>query len=216
MIQQSTMGERIAAQRRASDMTQAALAEKLGVSAQAVSQWERGETMPDILLLPEIADVFGVTIDNLYGREEKQIPADGSPEETGAANGIQAILMCGGRVVQRQELAGYGAERVVLRIDGDCEANVKSMFSVTVEGDMSGDVGAESSVYVYGDCGGDITCGGDVTVGGDCGGNVRVEGNLTAGGDVSGDTGAERSVCVDVDCHVDVPRGGVTCGGENR
>ena len=60
----------IAKFRRARGMTQEALAEMIGVSAQTISKWENSTTYPDVALLPVIADVFGVSIDALYGRED--------------------------------------------------------------------------------------------------------------------------------------------------
>ncbi len=60
----------IARFRRERGMTQEALAEVIGVSAQTISKWETGTTWPDVALLPIIADVFGVSIDALYGRED--------------------------------------------------------------------------------------------------------------------------------------------------
>lgn len=62
------IGENISNLRRANGMTQEQLAEIIGVSAQSVSKWETSTTMPDIMLLPVIADIFGVTVDALYGR----------------------------------------------------------------------------------------------------------------------------------------------------
>ena len=59
----------IAKLRRERGMTQEALAEVIGVSAQTISKWENATTYPDVALLPVIADAFGVTIDALYGRE---------------------------------------------------------------------------------------------------------------------------------------------------
>lgn len=62
-----SIGERIAALRKSNNLTQESLANTLGVSPQTVSKWETGTTMPDILLLPVIAEVFGTTIDALFG-----------------------------------------------------------------------------------------------------------------------------------------------------
>ena len=60
----------IARLRKERGMTQEALADVIGVSAQTISKWENETTWPDVALLPVIADVFGVTIDALYGRED--------------------------------------------------------------------------------------------------------------------------------------------------
>ena len=62
----------IARLRRERGMTQEALAEVIGVSPQTISKWENSTTYPDVALLPVLADVFGVTIDVLYGREMQQ------------------------------------------------------------------------------------------------------------------------------------------------
>ena len=53
-------------------MTQEQLAEKLGISPQSVSKWENEISMPDIALLPEIAEVFGVSVDELFGLNESE------------------------------------------------------------------------------------------------------------------------------------------------
>lgn len=62
---QATIGSRIARLRKEKGMTQEALAEKLGVSSQAVSKWENDMACPDISLLTTLADVLGVTTDEL-------------------------------------------------------------------------------------------------------------------------------------------------------
>ncbi len=51
--------------RKAVPLTQAELAEKLNYSDKAVSKWERGESIPDVVVLKSIADMFGVTVDYL-------------------------------------------------------------------------------------------------------------------------------------------------------
>lgn len=67
-----SIGENIAVLRKKKNMTQEALAAEIGVSAQAVSKWENGTNLPDIQLLPILADIFGVSIDTLYGREKSK------------------------------------------------------------------------------------------------------------------------------------------------
>ncbi len=64
----TSIGETIARLRRERSMTQEALAESIGVSAQTISKWENSATCPDVMLLPVLADFFGVTVDDLYGR----------------------------------------------------------------------------------------------------------------------------------------------------
>ena len=61
------IAENIKRLRQESQLTQAQLAERLGVSYQAVSRWENETTYPDIELLPAIAALFGVTVDYLLG-----------------------------------------------------------------------------------------------------------------------------------------------------
>lgn len=71
----------IAALRQASRMTQLELAEKLNYSDKAISKWERGESIPDVLVLKSIADLFGVTLDYLLEEDhgEKPKPSQESP-----------------------------------------------------------------------------------------------------------------------------------------
>ena len=67
------LGAKIKQLRVRAGLTQEQLAERLGLSAQAVSKWETASAMPDITLLPLIAEQFGVSIDELFDltREQK-------------------------------------------------------------------------------------------------------------------------------------------------
>ncbi|MCI8553676.1 MAG: helix-turn-helix transcriptional regulator [Clostridiales bacterium] len=68
---EQSLGKKLAELRRARAMTQEEAAEKLGVSPQAVSKWENEASCPDILLLPALAELYEVTIDELFSRGKK-------------------------------------------------------------------------------------------------------------------------------------------------
>lgn len=67
-----SIGNRIAKYRKGKSLTQEGLAEKVGVSAQAVSKWENDASCPDISILPQLCKELGITTDELLtGRCEK-------------------------------------------------------------------------------------------------------------------------------------------------
>ena len=78
-----TFGETIRTLRRRADYTQENLAELLGISPQAVSRWECETAMPDLSLLPRLANLFGVSTDLLLGVDpdgrDKRIEEESEP-----------------------------------------------------------------------------------------------------------------------------------------
>lgn len=66
-------GRMIAQARKAKDMTQTELADALNISFQAVSNWERGASMPDISKLPELSEILGISIDEMLGKSSTVI-----------------------------------------------------------------------------------------------------------------------------------------------
>ena len=71
------IGSNISAYRKRVGLTQAGLAEKLNYSDKAVSKWERGESVPDVLTLAQLAEQFGITVNDLLE------DPNALPEETG-------------------------------------------------------------------------------------------------------------------------------------
>ena len=71
----NTIGKRIANLRKEKQLKQDDLAQMLGVSPQAVSKWENDQTCPDITLLPDLAKILGVTVDELLSGKQAVQPA---------------------------------------------------------------------------------------------------------------------------------------------
>lgn len=213
-MEQIYFGERIAAYRKEQGLTQEGLAQLLGVTNQAVSKWESDQCCPDIMLLPALADVFHITMDELFGRavpEGRLVPAE-KQEDTVYVDGLpwpdddilRAVCYVGHRLmdftdVQEKKLrlgnllnmhvgTGKPAE---LHFTGNVR-DIHSAFGVVVEnGTISGDVYAENGVEC-GDVGGSVKAGDGVNCG-------NVGGGVTAGdgvncGDVGGDVKASDGV----------------------
>lgn len=105
-----TLGRRIAENRKRLGLTQDQLAERMGVSPQAVSKWENDLSCPDITALPRLAEIFGMTTDQLLGvASEEPVrqgeivddTEDGADEDDGRGVtftlGSQSVHMSAGR-----------------------------------------------------------------------------------------------------------------------
>lgn len=73
MFNMEKVGHKISVLRKNHNMTQMELADQMGISFQAVSNWERGNSMPDVPKLPELAEIFDVTIDELLGEDSRAV-----------------------------------------------------------------------------------------------------------------------------------------------
>ena len=85
---EQTLGKRIAVNRKRMKLTQDQLAEQLGVTAQAVSKWENDQSCPDISILPRLAEIFGISTDELLGRETPPPTFQGEVIEENETEGI--------------------------------------------------------------------------------------------------------------------------------
>ena len=215
-MNENILSTRIAALRRAAGYTQEQLAARLGVSFQAVSKWENAQSCPDIMLLPALADIFGVSIDSLFGRETlPPVTAARAPEQPAAAEevppipvdaagpearqlpwpedgGFYVVLFHGHELMFDQPLRPLDFRRSIsFSWEGPVD-NLTSAFNVNCD-----------QVYGNVQAGGDVDCGdvlGHASAGRDldCGG---VAGNVSAGRDVDcGGVAGSVTAGGDVDC----------------
>lgn len=98
MLDMKRVGKNIKAARAKKNMTQLELADIIGVSYQAVSNWERGNTMPDITKIPDIAKALEIKIEDILGDEEssravsKVVEENNEPLTTEEITDIAPIL----------------------------------------------------------------------------------------------------------------------------
>ena len=209
-------------QRRELGLTQEQLAERMGISVQAVSKWECGLSYPDIESLPTLAGIFGVSIDYLLtgsmaisqvvisdAKETVTIVPEGAPVGDWPDDGVLRVVQYLGRVRLSQETYN---PKVAIKLEipeGRGETHVEIWGSAEIDGDINGNAAAGNSLScrtVNGDAaaGGSVSCGnvsGDAHAGGSvsCG---NVDGDAHAGGSVN---------CGNVDGDARAG-GGVNCG----
>ena len=199
------LGANIMRLRKEKNMTQEQLANELGISYQAVSKWETGNSCPDISTLPLLADLFEVSIDELFGREAKNPQEPERVPKAPAAdvalpwpddNTLHAVLFVGHSLVGHDGGRGeslFSRKQIQFQYEGPA-LNVQSDFTVHVDGVIQGNVNAGGDVNceaVYGGvrAGGDVNCD-DVGGGVEAAGDVNcddVGGAVNAGGDVNCD-----------------------------
>ncbi len=88
-MKEKTLGMMIAELRKSCGMTQAELAEKMGVTDKAVSKWERDLSCPDIASFPHLAEILGVSVDELMQSKSEKKMENKSIGET-----VSLVLKC--------------------------------------------------------------------------------------------------------------------------
>lgn len=213
-----TLGNKIARCRKNLSITQDALAQQLGVTNQAVSKWESDQCCPDVTLLPKLADIFGITIDELFGREVASSKSFSTPLSWPDDNILRVAVYVGHKMV----CGGKGETGYEYSYDRNVDG-VLSCISVSC-GDVRGNVNSGrdvtcGNVLGHVDAGCDVNCG-NVEGNVDAGCDVRcsdVAGSVDAGSDVHcGNVGGDVDAGADVKCgdvSGDVDAGGsVECG----
>ena len=152
--------------RKKSGLSQEELANKLGVTFQAVSKWENAKAAPDIAFLPIMADVFGCHIDELFSREVKtEIHYDHCAELPWADDNTIRIFQTVGKKIMKLQEANTCIEVTFPR---NCNETTRQYFTVEVFGNIVSD----SSIN------GDVVCHGKI----DC---HEINGDVNAQGDIS-------------------------------
>lgn len=161
-----SIGKNIASFRKAKGWTQAELGEKIGVSNQAVSKWESGTSMPDVMLLPVLADAFECYIDELFSRGVKtEIHYDHCAEFPWADdNTIRIFQTVGKKIIKSQETNTC----IEVAFPRNCNETTRQYFKVEVFGNLFSDSSINGDVVCHGyiDCheiNGDVSSQGSIT-----------------------------------------------------
>ena len=109
------VGGQIAVLRKEKGLTQSELAERIGVSFQAVSKWERGETLPDTTLLPDLAKILETTIDYILLGSEKVTEYKGRFSVADMKKGLNSLKNMGEylgseNIIYRAAIKGVNTE----------------------------------------------------------------------------------------------------------
>ncbi len=211
--------------RKKCGLTQEELAGKLGVTFQAVSKWENAKSAPDILLLPQMAEIFGCSIDEIFSR-------GASLDMPWGDDGVIRIFQTIGRnIVKTQDEKSY----IEVAFPRNCNETTRQYFKVEVYGnivcdssingdvvchgrlechDVNGGVNADGSIAVGGSISGGCNAGAEVTVGSGLSGGVNAMGDITVGGHLDGGCNCTGNINCNGDLHGDVSAETVTVQGD--
>lgn len=195
------MGEIIRDLRKSRSLTQEALAQAAGVSIQAVSKWETGQSLPDVTLLPMIADFFGVTVDALFGREAdtdtiKEAPEPAQDAQPAAPaspfpddSKLRVAQYMGSRLMSAEECTDGREIRLLIdearsQADPGSKLEFEIQGSARINGTVNGSLKTLGDAYISANVNGSATAEGDIT----CNGNIN--GSARAGGSISARSGA--------------------------
>ena len=214
--------------RKKQGLTQEELAKKLGVTNQSVSKWESAQCCPDISLLPMLANIFEISIDELFGRKnEKEIHYDLCSElPWNDDNTIRVFRTLGKKILESTDENGI----INISFPKDCYKTDGRFFKVEVMGNMNGDANIIGDVVCQGniecnDINGNVKeCRGNISAAGDINGKVSCGNNVACGDNISGNVSCGDNVACgksiegDVDCGGKVEcreiKGNVKCQGD--
>lgn len=198
------IGENIRLLRQGKGLTQEQVAQQLGVTYQAVSKWENDANTPDIALLPEIAALFGVSIDALFNQDAASV-LDGLPMKDDGV--IRVVQLRGRQVLAVTPRMSPDDPPVEIAFPRNCNDRTQ-YFKVEVHGHMiadgsiNGDVVCHQSIECA-QINGDVRAQGDVKVG-----TINSIGSIQC----SGIYDCYKLQANSIVCSGDVNAASVTCG----
>ena len=195
--------------RKKQGLTQEELAQRLGVTNQSVSKWESAQCCPDISLIQKLADIFEISIDELFGREPfindicGQFPLRDDDI-------LRVVVARGKRVMLVDDID----KTIDITFPKNCNETTRQYFKVEVFGNISCDSSINGDVIGHGmiECNqinGDIKeCKNNISCKGAINGDVNAEGNVGCGDSISGNVSCGENVACG-----DGIGGKVNCGG---
>lgn len=211
--------------RKKQGLTQEELAGKLGVTNQSVSKWESAQCCPDISLIPKLADIFEISIDELFGRQTSvndvcaQFPL--RDDDT-----FRVVVARGKKVMSVDDLD----KTIDITFPKNCNETTRQYFKVEVYGNLNcdasingdvighgtiecneinGDIKESSqNVNCKGNINGNVNAGANISCGGSIGGGVNCGNNVSCAGEINGAINCGDNVA----CGDNI-KGDVSCGG---
>ena len=188
--------------RKKEGLTQDQLAEKLGITYQAVSKWENSQSCPDIMFLPKLAEIFDVSIDEIFGKEnEKSVQVEEQNNEVFTEindknkslpfnddGKLRAVLYIGHQLIKEtHDIEG----EFTFKYEGKA-LNVESSFNISCD-DIKGNANAGQAINAK-DIFGNATAGNSINC-------DDIGGNANAGTDINcGDVGSNVNAGLNVNC----------------
>lgn len=122
------IGETISALRKEKSMTQSGLGERLHISAQAVSKWERGEALPDTATLVDLAQVLETTVDNILNGGERAVRYRGKKTAAEIREGLQCFVRFGEKLGRENLIYRYAIEGLSEKMQTDIAPMLEDDF----------------------------------------------------------------------------------------
>lgn len=226
--------------RKKQGLTQEELAQRLGVTNQSVSKWESAQCCPDISLIPKLAEIFEISIDELFGIEP--LVNDICGQFPLRDDDIFRVVVARGKKVV---LVDNLDKTIDVSFPKNCNETTRQYFKVEVYGNITCDASINGDVVSKGDiecnqingdvkeCRGNISCqggingsvnaGANISCAGDIGGEVNCGNNLSCAGNINGEVNCgdnvacgdniagDVSCCGDIECKI--IEGNVECQG---